>query len=178
MQGNPEGNPFLEMGIDVDKNKAPNLIPGLEKYDLTKQLSPEEMSSILGDIKDFSIQSAEKHIEFMERTDKFDVEHLERLKEKRVKAKKGQPFVEAIDEHMHEISLARDAIKKNLEERIEEKYQLKRMKIDRMRDKELQRVRAVIAQGDEKQQMNTAEQELERVKREIEEMKMKRQAPS
>ena len=67
-----------------------------------------------------------------------------------------------------------ETIKKNVERLIEEKYELKRKKLERMRERELKRVREQMGSGDAKSQMKTAEGELERVQKEIAEMNSKR----
>jgi len=99
-----------------------------------------------------------------------------------VKPKPGQRNVDAIDEVIGEDDKKRKKImkrlKKELQDILDSKYELKRKILSTQREREYKRVREVVMKGDEKTQMKTASQELERVQREIQEMKSRGDAPS
>ena len=93
-----------------------------------------------------------------------------------------QSNVDAIDEKIRGDDKARKKItkrlKKELQDILDSKYELKRKILSTQREREYKRVREVVMKGDEKTQMKTASQELERVQREIQEMKSRGDAPS
>lgn len=168
-----EGNPFLEK-VDDKTNKPAFLDINFDDIKSGKM----NLDDVLGKIKDTKIQQREEHLEFMEKTDFVDEVMLKHLQDKKsLSREKGKSFIDTMDDHFTKVNERMKSIKENLERNIKDKYEIKRLKIDRLRDKELKRVRQLISQGDEMTQMKTAEQELERVKREIEEMNSKR-APS
>tara|TARA_R100001463_G_scaffold12968_2_gene34697 strand:- start:66 stop:599 length:534 start_codon:yes stop_codon:yes gene_type:complete len=144
-----------------------------------------DLDAVLEKLKDEEAKQKEKMIGTRELFMKHEQQLVDAMKEQRgsiaelkaYKEEKGEVLSDKLskrDKRLDkEIKRITKELSLDLERLIDEKYELKRMNLKRRREKEMKRVRDEIAshKGNVEIQKRTIEQEIERVNRELNQMK-------
>ncbi len=134
-------------------------------------ITPENLVNSL----EFKEGSSDKRLEMIEnQIFKYEAKDLDQ--QTQILKTSADIELDAIDDDKKRKKIMK-RLKKELQDILDKKYELKRKILSTQREREFKRVREVVMKGDEKTQMRTASQELERVQREIQEMQS-RDVPS